>query len=495
MKSLRYLLPLLLWPVVASAQVLVKDAVFHPEIYTEGYYDVEPDFVYKNEFRVETQHCLNEFAASYQFEEMELKLPADFAGRQVIFFGHHDTGQYAVTVKTYDDGSADYVLHMYNNLDRCYQSTNLSDLMNRFSRITHLTYFRGYFYFNMEAIDGEVGDPEHTNFYYVYCFDPQNERICWESPHETCRGEFLLTDDYVLAGFGGSDCPDFVTLLNRENGYCLGRVPVPTQPTAVGMAQDSIYFTDYQGELYRYLVKPRGVLVNGRGVRLRKGPGTEFDIFTDPYTTKTVYMQQGDILAYEGETADWFQVRYMAETLYISKQFSDLYEGLASTSHYQAYLLWQKEKASYGAFVHQSYAEIEMPMDSDEGAYLILTDNSEAAILVKDAQNCLTFVTEGEVNCLSIYQEVNAVRYYFGNAIGLENDHIYIIDHGRIAEIWMRNIEPLGNIREEDEVPVKIECTHTVNGKTLDCSDEEFDAIHDAVCDSPVTELSDLNDL
>lgn len=497
MKILRYLVSLLVFiPSLVSAQVLVKDHVSHPKQFNEGYYDVEPDFVYKNEFRVEFQHCLNEFAARYQFKEMELKLPEGYNVEQIMFFGHHDNGQYAVTIKEFDDGSADYVLHMFNNMDRCYSSVNLSDQFQRFSRITHFVYYRGLFYFNMEAIDGQVGDVEHTCFYYVYCYNPETERIIWESESETSRGEFLITDDYIFAGFGGDNCNDFITLLSRDNGRNLCMAPMPTQPTAVGLAGDSIYFTDYQGEMYRFLVQPRGVKVTGKGVRLRRGPGTNYDIFADPFTGKTVYPLENDVLAYAGETDEWYQVRFMGENLYISKQFSMLYEGEANAPFQLAYQQWLDASVKRcSQYVSHPYAELSIPFDGEESSFVVLTNERQAAVFLQDPSGKMTLITEGDPNELHVYPEIQTVRYYFGNAIGLEEERIYVVEHGRLTDIWTRSIKPLGNIREQDEISVETQCTHIVNGKTTKCKESEFEAISEAVRDVEEYSIIDAFDL
>lgn len=497
MKLLRYLLVLLvLIPSLASAQVLVKDHLFHPKQYNEGYYDVEPDFVYKCEFNIEPQHCTNEYAARYQFKEMELTLPEGYNVEQIMFLGHHDSGQYVVTVKTYDDGSADYVLHMFNNMDHCYSSVDLSDQFQRFSRITHFTYYRGFFYFNMEAPDGQVGDVEHTCFYYIYCYDPETEKIIWESESETTRGEFLLTDDYVFAGFGGSNCNDFITMLNRENGQHLCQLPMPTQPTAIGLAGDSIYFTDYAGVLYRYLVKPYGVRVTGKGVRLRRGPGTEYEIFADPFTGKTLYPLLGDVLTFTGHTDEWNEVRFMGETLYISKQFSEYYNGEAKNASGLAHQQWQNASlARDGRYVHHPYAEIPIPFEGEESSFVVMTNETQAAVFLQSPSGEMTLITEGDPNELHVYPEVQTVRYYFGNAIGLEEERIYVVENGRLTDTWIRTIKPLGNIREQDEISVETICTHTVNGKTTKCTESEFEAISEAVRDVEEYNIINVFDL
>lgn len=484
------LISLILFPTLTFAQVLVKDHFFLPQDYTEGYYDVEPDFIFKNEFRLEPQHSINEFAARYQFNEMELKLPEEYADFEVRFFGHHDNGQYAVSVKIYDDLSADYVLHLYNNLDRCYSSVNLSDKTGRFNRITHFVYYRGMFYFNCEAPDGQVGDIEHYAFYYVYCYDPEKEALVWESDCQTARGEFLIDDKYVYAGFGGSDCDDFVTLLKRDNGQLLCKVPVPSQPTAAGMAQDTVFFVDYNLKLHRFLVKDRGVRVMGTGVRLRRGPGTQYDIFADPYTGKTIYPLQNDVLQYLAEEGDWFKVRYMEETLYISKQFSELYNGDIDNLSQMAYLDWNEAvKQRCGMLASHPYFEMIVPFEGEEYSFLILSNNQQAAVFLYNDMENPQLVVEGDFDAIRVYPEVQSVHYYSGNAIGLEDDRIYITENGKVTEVWKHSVRPLGDINTAEEVDVEETYTCTSKGKSRKVTAEEFEAIKDAIVDTPMFDI------
>lgn len=492
MKLQHFLLSfLLLAPALSTAQVLVKDHIFHPDQYNEDYYDVEPDFVYKSEFNIEPQHCINEYAARYQFEEMELKLPADHAEYQVMFFGHHDNGQYAVSVRYLDDGGADYVLHLYNNLDRCYSNVNLSDITNIFSRIAHFVYYRGYFYFNMEAPDGEVGDVEHTDFYYIYCFDPETETIRWQSEQETSRDEFLITDEYIFAGFGGSDCRDYVTLLKRENGQNLCEVPMPSRPTAIGMASDSIYFADYKGELYRYFVQPRGVLVTGKGVRLRRGPGTEHEIFADPYTGKTVYPLQDDILAYVGETDEWYKVHFMGEELYISKQFSEITTGRADDAIFDAYYQWNENALkNNNLYIYHPCIMLSMPLKNGDDVHF-MKSGSKLALFEEKTNSKLKFVAEGDFYSFYLNQEQNYVRYYEGNAIGFEDSRLYIIKNGKIAETWLYSNTPVGDWHQ-DEVEIKNSCSKIINGKTMPCTEKEFFQKIESMDNSTETMVSTL---
>ena len=65
------------------------------------------------------------------------------------------------------------------------------------------------------------------------------------------------------------------------------------------------------------------VVVNGVGVRLRFGPGTDYGYLTWA-NGQTRAPRKGEKLEYIDETDGWYHVRYKGSAFYISKEFSYL---------------------------------------------------------------------------------------------------------------------------------------------------------------------------
>ena len=65
------------------------------------------------------------------------------------------------------------------------------------------------------------------------------------------------------------------------------------------------------------------VIINGTGVRLRKGPGTNYD-FLKWENGAARSPKKGAKLTYLGEEGNWYKVSYEKGTYYVSKDFSYL---------------------------------------------------------------------------------------------------------------------------------------------------------------------------
>lgn len=65
----------------------------------------------------------------------------------------------------------------------------------------------------------------------------------------------------------------------------------------------------------------RSVVVTGTNVRVRKGPGLNYDPITDFYG-KNIHPDKGQRLEYLGEATDFYRVRFRGHECWISKQFA-----------------------------------------------------------------------------------------------------------------------------------------------------------------------------
>lgn len=65
----------------------------------------------------------------------------------------------------------------------------------------------------------------------------------------------------------------------------------------------------------------RSVVVTGTNVRVRKGPGLNFDPITD-YSGKNIHPDKGQRLEYLGEAEDFYRIKFRGYECWISKQFA-----------------------------------------------------------------------------------------------------------------------------------------------------------------------------
>ena len=72
------------------------------------------------------------------------------------------------------------------------------------------------------------------------------------------------------------------------------------------------------------------VTVTGNSVRLRVGPGLDYDFLKWSNGTARC-PKKGEKLTYLGEEGDWYKVSYAGQTLYIFKQYARLNAATATT--------------------------------------------------------------------------------------------------------------------------------------------------------------------
>ena len=129
--------------------------------------------------------------------------------------------------------------------------------------------------------------------------------------------------------------PDYFECWDSENG---GRIVFDynwNSPTSIKIhgedGFDEHNYVGMRGTFWgTYSLKPGSsssssalVRVTGTHVRLRKGPGTEYSIYSDS-AGNPIYPDEGDCLEYVGQDGDWYNVSFKGQSLWISKQFSQL---------------------------------------------------------------------------------------------------------------------------------------------------------------------------
>lgn len=488
-----------------QAQLLVKDYLYHPEQYNEGYYDVEPSFVYHEEFGIETlgyDHFRSPFIARSTFEKTGLTLPEEAQQRPIAYSGTTDEGGHYAVVELQGEieGVPNYFLYIYDGEGNHTLTTSLTMLAEREGLIEQLIYDRGRFYYNITDPFG-MGGPEHFSNFMLFCFDPVRNDLVWESNVCVSSSSFLLLDDYIVAGYGGSGVDDFITLIDRQNGLSYSTNPMPSAPAAIGTTNDNeglgIWFTDYKGILYRYRIASTGIRVTGSGVRMRQGPSTSDPIYNDPFTQRPCYPLEGDVLPYLGEEGDWYRVSFMGEELYISKQFSMRYDGEANsvTNRMLRDMIAQKLKEHDDSALRHPIFFVEQDIDG-EGAseVLAITPSFTAVFTGNDKERRL--VAQDTPLHLSIYPGLHAVRTYEGLSTGYEYEMLYFLKGDRVAEVWNYYSNPLGNIHEEDEVAVEQGFTRTIgNGKPQPITEEEYFAKRRLFDDAETFDYTEVIDL
>ena len=87
---------------------------------------------------------------------------------------------------------------------------------------------------------------------YIVALDMNNDyKVMWKTEPLTCNSDnFLIMDDFIVCGYGFTDEPDYVYVLNRHNGERMSTTKVKTAPDYFHYADDGklyvrTYDTDY----------------------------------------------------------------------------------------------------------------------------------------------------------------------------------------------------------------------------------------------------------
>ena len=69
---------------------------------------------------------------------------------------------------------------------------------------------------------------------YVTAIDLKTKRALWRSPALVANAHtFLVAGRFLIAGYGFTDEPDYLYLLDRTTGHPVDRVPLPTAPDTI----------------------------------------------------------------------------------------------------------------------------------------------------------------------------------------------------------------------------------------------------------------------
>lgn len=76
---------------------------------------------------------------------------------------------------------------------------------------------------------------------YLTAVDYIRRRVIWRSPALVANARtFVLTDDLIVSGYGFTDEPDYLYLLDEQTGRVLHRLAVPSAPEIIRLRADGL---------------------------------------------------------------------------------------------------------------------------------------------------------------------------------------------------------------------------------------------------------------
>lgn len=226
---------------------------------------------------------------------------------------------------TKHDSDWRYFEHMcllYNQQRQLVKELNLCEIVGTHGfEVQDIRYDRGQLFFNF-ANTGYASEDGCCS--KLYCVDVNREEVFWSTKYLTSRDIFTLDDRFIYCGYGFTNEPDFIYLIDRRYGITLTECPIETAHQYMELTAEGLYVEDYNENAYLFNVyEGNAVKITGTGVRLRQGPSTNAEIATDD-SNRNLYPLKGDVLQLWGEVGDFNCVRFNGEYLYISKQYSTL---------------------------------------------------------------------------------------------------------------------------------------------------------------------------
>lgn len=98
----------------------------------------------------------------------------------------------------------------------------------------------------------------------------------------------------------------------------------------------------------------RTITVTGTSVRLRYGPGLNYDFLKWGNGTARC-PQKGEKLTYLGESGDWYKVSYAGYTLYIFKQYAKLNGYTSTSTNYKVQITGTGVRLRFGPGLNYGY--------------------------------------------------------------------------------------------------------------------------------------------
>lgn len=85
---------------------------------------------------------------------------------------------------------------------------------------------------------------------YVSAIDLKTRKTLWRSPALVANAfTFVLAGGAIVAGYGFTQEPDYLYLLDRNNGRVLDRLPLPTAPEIIKLRGDRLHVRTYDHDV------------------------------------------------------------------------------------------------------------------------------------------------------------------------------------------------------------------------------------------------------
>lgn len=83
---------------------------------------------------------------------------------------------------------------------------------------------------------------------YISALDTDSNKISWISKPLVCNANFIIDGDYIITGYGFTDEPDFLYILDKSNGSIISKTSLANGPDLIGINGNHIFVRTYSYE-------------------------------------------------------------------------------------------------------------------------------------------------------------------------------------------------------------------------------------------------------
>ena len=89
---------------------------------------------------------------------------------------------------------------------------------------------------------------------YISALDVETGKVLWTTNPLSCNSDFVIYGDYIITGYGFTDEPDFLYIIDKSNGAFVKKIPLANGPDVIGMKGNHIFIRTYSYE-YEFVIE------------------------------------------------------------------------------------------------------------------------------------------------------------------------------------------------------------------------------------------------
>ena len=182
-------------------------------------------------------------------------IPTELDGQTLVIADKVDAGYFCLYKGPYtmDATNNRFTAMLVSDLNDVHWLVNLNSALSatQHLEIQDVRYSNGLLYFN-EACQSYSRDADGACSSLV-CLDPSTMTVLWRTPPLTSNNIILIYRGVVICGYGFTDEPDYLHLVDAVSGAVLSTTELDSAHDYLEIKGDSLWVATY-GSLYQFLL-------------------------------------------------------------------------------------------------------------------------------------------------------------------------------------------------------------------------------------------------